>query len=644
MDFTGCRRSTILAAALLSVMMPVAVSAAGEKCMLGTLAELPVTMEALRPTVKAQINGQDVLLALDSGAVWSMLTPAAAAQYNLQPNNDRRPLFFEGVGGRTLMTVTTVKTFTVFGVSIHNVDFLVGGNAVGQGTAGLLGQNLLRIADIEYDLGHGAIRIFGTKNCRHANLAYWVKPGSPYSQLDIKWTTVGEPHTIGSAELDGKKIRVLFDSGAWSSIVGMQAAARAGITPNSPGVEFAGWTGGIGRRPVRTWTANFPVLKIGDEEIHNARLRFGDIGGGPGGDIGMLVGADFFLSHRIYVSDSQSRLYFTYNGGPVFDLKAAEKAQAAADAQLPKGQEGQSGQLGQSGQSGGSGQPGQSGQSGQSGESGQSKDGAPVQAAGPAAAPDNVGADQIARHAAALASRHDFQHALEEFNRACTLAPGEASYYFGRARVLYALNDADRAYADLEQAIKLNPEYIDALLTRARVRVSQHDTAGALADLATADRVAPRQADLRLEMARVYAAAESLPGEIAQLDLWIAYHAEDLQVAGAYRSRCWARALRGEGLDKALGDCNAGMSRARNAPGLLEARGLVFLRSGQYDRAISDYDAALKTDPDLAWALYGRGIARLRKGMSAQGQADIDAAKALSPSLPEEAGKYGINP
>ena len=34
----------------------------------------------------------------------------------------------------------------------------------------------------------------------------------------------------------------------------------------------------------------------------------------------MLAGADFFLSHRMFVSSTQHKLYFTYNGGPVFKL------------------------------------------------------------------------------------------------------------------------------------------------------------------------------------------------------------------------------------------------------------------------------------------------------------------------------------
>jgi hypothetical protein len=34
----------------------------------------------------------------------------------------------------------------------------------------------------------------------------------------------------------------------------------------------------------------------------------------------MLIGADFFRSHRIYVARDQRRVYVSYVGGRVFDL------------------------------------------------------------------------------------------------------------------------------------------------------------------------------------------------------------------------------------------------------------------------------------------------------------------------------------
>ena len=38
----------------------------------------------------------------------------------------------------------------------------------------------------------------------------------------------------------------------------------------------------------------------------------------------MLLGIDFFLSHRIYISKAQSKMFVTYNGGTVFALNRVE--------------------------------------------------------------------------------------------------------------------------------------------------------------------------------------------------------------------------------------------------------------------------------------------------------------------------------
>jgi len=76
---------------------------------------------------------------------------------------------------------------------------------------------------------------------------------------------------------------------------------------------------------VKSWIAPFASFKLGDEEIRNTRLRIGE----PGIDTDMLIGADFFLSHRIYVASKQHKLFFTYNGGAVFNLKAAMPAPAS---------------------------------------------------------------------------------------------------------------------------------------------------------------------------------------------------------------------------------------------------------------------------------------------------------------------------
>jgi predicted aspartyl protease len=288
-------------------------------CKLAKVAELPVTMIGLRPVVHAQINGADALFIADSGAFFSTLSSAAAERFKLQLYPAPDWFRLHGVGGDASARITSVRTFTIFKVPIPNVDFLVAGNDFGAGAVGLLGQNVFRLSsDIEYDLANGVIRLMQPSDCGKAMLAYWAASQSA-SVVDIEHATRTEPHTMGAAFLNGTKIRVTFDTGAATSLLTLAAAKRAGITPESPGVVPAGVGLGIGREPVSTWIAPFQSFKIGDEEIRNTHLRIA-AGGLPSSD--MLIGADFFLSHRVYVANSQSKLYFTYNGGPVFNLTA----------------------------------------------------------------------------------------------------------------------------------------------------------------------------------------------------------------------------------------------------------------------------------------------------------------------------------
>jgi tetratricopeptide (TPR) repeat protein len=147
-----------------------------------------------------------------------------------------------------------------------------------------------------------------------------------------------------------------------------------------------------------------------------------------------------------------------------------------------------------------------------------------------------------------------------------------------------------------------------------------------------------------MALAILYAQMDMLDREIAQFDLWIAAHGEDAQLAEALNDRCWARALAGRDLDKALSDCNRAIRLNGKSARMLDSRALVELRSGALDKAVADYDAALAQSPKQGWSLYGRGLAKLRLGRKAEGQADLAAATAVMPSLPERAKAYGIVP
>jgi tetratricopeptide (TPR) repeat protein len=600
----GTRRPWVMLAPMLWSGMAI-----GAGCKISKIAELAVTMVNMHPMVTAQINGVDASFIADSGAFYSILSPAAAAQFKLNSHPAPFGLFVRGIGGSASVSVADVKVFTLAGVPIRNVEFLVGGGDMGG--AGLLGQNVFSIGDVEYDLAKGAIRLIREEGCKNVNLAYWAsRTSQPYSMMDIEWTSPQSPHTTGTATINGVNIRVMFDTGASTSVLSQRAAERAGVRIDSPDVTDGGYSRGLGRHPVKNWIAPFASFKLGDEEIRNTRLRVGD----PGLDSAdMLIGADFFLSHRIYVASKQHRVFFTYNGGAVFNLKtmlAPEPAQAPPTADMPT----------------------------------------PSPAAPPAeSAPDEPkDAAGYSRRGTAFAARRDFQHAIADLTQACELAPDEPSYFYERGIARRDSGQPVPALADFDQAIKIKFDHVPALAARAEMRLQNGEAVTAVEDLDAADRAAAKEADVRFRLGLDYQHADLMAQLVAQYDLWIAAHGDDARLGGALANRCWAKALLGQDLKTALADCNSALDRigkknAGSAATLL-SRGVVRLRLGDYDKSIVDFDAALALRPDSAWSLYGRGIAKIRRSRAAEGQADMSAAAAVAPEIAEDFARRGITP
>jgi tetratricopeptide (TPR) repeat protein/predicted aspartyl protease len=586
------RRTAIVALAATLL----ASGAAAAECTLHTVAELPVTMVDMKPIVAAKINGADARFAVDSGAFYSQITPASASQYGLSlaPTD----MFSRGFGGYAREYVARVNSFTIAGTTAKNVDFLSGGGEVGAGAAGVLGQNILRATDVEYDLANGVVRLTRPTGCGSDALAYWAKSAT-FSAMPLIDSHERWPLTQGNASVNGVKILVTFDTGAFSSVVSLAAAKRAGINLTDPGVVPAGTIRGIGKRQVQTWIAPVDSFVIGGEEIRHTRLRI-ESESPPGAD--MNIGADFFLSHRVYVANSQHRIYFTYNGGPVFDLSTKTQTPSA-----------------------------------------------PSSAAAAATTADSAtttptDAEGFGRRGTAFAARRDYDHAIADLTRACELAPREPRYFYQRGLARMRNRQSALAMGDFDKALELKPDDVDALTARAQLRLAGGDKAEAVTDLEAASKAQAKEADGRFVLGELYLAADAPPAAIGEFDLWIKAHPDDSRRTDALAGRCAARALTGEDLAKGLDDCNATLRVNGKYARALDGRGLIRLRQGDFDKAIADFDAALAVSPKMALALYGRGAAKLKKGATADGNADIAAATAQTPKVAELAKQWGVSP
>jgi tetratricopeptide (TPR) repeat protein/predicted aspartyl protease len=599
-----------LAAAL--VVFSVAVSAAYAEgpCEMGKIVDLPITMTGMRPLVTAQVNGKEVKFLLDSGANSSGMSTAEAADLNLKVTVS--DMTVTGVGGKTRTWQTKVQDFAFLDTTFHDVVFLVTGSEVG--SAGLIGQNLLGHFDVEYDLGKGVIRLFKPEGCSKTKLAYWVG-GQGFSLMDIDAMNKFNGSTIGVAYVNGKKIRAKFDTGASTSVLKLAAAQTIGIDINAAGVKEAGYSYGIGRGMSKSYIVPVASFKIGDdEEISNTHIRVANI---LLREADMLVGADFFLSHRIFVSNSQQKLYLTYSGGPVFNLANVAPAAAAAPGSETRP------------------------------ESDVQPD--PQSSQTPQVASDVAGdAAEYGRLGAALASRHEFDRALADLSKAIEMDPNGSEYLYARAKIYMQTGRAPLALPDLDGAIALKPEFIEALISRAQIRVTQKNNAGALADLDAAAALAPPHGDVRYTLAELYVGAANTASAIKQWDLWIDSHPVDAKFVGALAERCFVKALQNQNLASGISDCNralalANMQNPDNAT-LWANRGMVRLRQGAYDKAISDFNDTLEKQPKNVRALYGRGVAKIRQNKLKDGEADIDAALKLSPKIEESMQAYGIGP
>src|SRR5580704_12000617 len=192
-------------------------------CQLQRYAELPVAIEGGGAVVSAKLNGADARLTVDTGAFFSMLNPAAVTKFGLRTGPLPPFISVRGMTGEADMRLTTVKDFSVLGVPLHGVDFLVGEHTTG-GVDGLLGQNLLSVLDTEFDFSNGVIRLMKPQGCGDGPLAYWSQDAHAYGAMSIDPIEPPNQQIVGSISINGVKMRALFDTGAQRSVLTLAAA------------------------------------------------------------------------------------------------------------------------------------------------------------------------------------------------------------------------------------------------------------------------------------------------------------------------------------------------------------------------------------------------------------------------------------
>ncbi len=558
---TFCHRAfgaSVLVMLLISLAGSAMAAETAPVCKVQKVVELPVTMIGARPTVPVTVNGQPGRFMIDSGAFFNTMSSAAADKFHLKPAEDARISGVIGVGGFTKAKVANVHEFGLADVVLPRIELIIA-DGMGSDIDGVIGENVLHTLDVEYDFANGVVRIYKPEHCGSQTvLAYWAETGLNVLNLDVNTSDVNH-HIVAHGQLNGRDIRVMLDTGASRSYVTLKAAAAAGVTPESPGVVSGGQTVGFGSRRIDTWIARFDKIKLDGEEIQHTRLRFGgiELSGAE-----MILGSDFFLSHRIYVANSQNRLYFTYNGGQVFQLESTPQIQRAEAAAI----------------AGGVSKPAETAQ----------------------AATDLKDADALARRGAASIARFDYLAAIADYTRAIALKPEDGGLRLQRGLAYLRTGNRALAKADFDAAamripitsrdsLNITGAYQGLGLLResidhANLWIDANPRSDLMAQALNSRGYA--RARLRTELDAALAdcngALKLVPGNPHFLD-----------------SRAYTHFVRGE-FDAAIADYDIILKQTPKASLPLYSRGAIKLRKGQKDAGNADIVAAVALDPQVA--------------------------------------------
>jgi hypothetical protein len=274
---------------------------------------IAVKLLAFRPTVAVKVNGKPATFLLSSQAPVNMVSSKYASAQKLST----------GGAGANGATVVKAGSFEFAGATLKDVP-LVETNALPD-VDGVIGQTILHQADVEYDLAGGKVLLAKADGCDTVDMAYWVKDGQTYYIMPLT-PSANDPATQTQVVVNGVTLRATFNTGIPYTIISEKAAEKAGVKVADQGVKPLDQSGAT-----KTWIGSFTSVKLGDEEFKNAPLEITR----TSDDYDVMLGADFFGAHHIYVSNSQQKIFFSSDfpagppgapSPPVFKVHAPEAA------------------------------------------------------------------------------------------------------------------------------------------------------------------------------------------------------------------------------------------------------------------------------------------------------------------------------
>jgi hypothetical protein len=276
---------------------------------------VPLTIVGTSVLVPVAVNGVEGMFILDTGAVYTVVTPDAVDRFKLALD-EWTSTTMRGVGGVERRRNADPRSFELGGVPLHRRSLardatlrvvtmpinVIGGKRVD----GLLGRDFLSSFDLDLDFPGRTLTLYDVRGCT-----------GRFPPWHDEYVSVPVENPIESAlvvpvELDGVKLRAVLDSGAARTLVAAPGMARLHLGLDRLSGDPHLIVGGAGQHTVTTWQHRFSAFTVGDETMDAPTFLVSPIEVYPISD--MLLGADWLLRHRIWISYATKQLFATRQG------------------------------------------------------------------------------------------------------------------------------------------------------------------------------------------------------------------------------------------------------------------------------------------------------------------------------------------